>query len=161
MCDLGLDALGWLAARQQAEEGHFAPVGCHGFARRDGAAARFDQQPLEAGGMVLAALDARRLTGHDFWLAEARRAFDWFLGRNDLRLSLYDPATGGCRDGLLADRVNQNQGAESTLAFLLARVELQRATRQEAALILTGERATLDQRRVPVLRSGRGRGGAR
>jgi len=125
------------------------------------AAARFDQQPLEAHAMVLAALDAHRLTGHGFWLAEAQRAFDWFLGRNDLGLSLYDATTGGCRDGLLVDRVNQNQGAESTLAFLLARLELQRATEQQAALLLTGERAALDQHKVPVLRNGRMRGNAR
>jgi glycosyltransferase involved in cell wall biosynthesis len=157
MCDLGLEALGWLAARQQAEAGHFAPVGCHGFARRDGAAARFDQQPLEANAMVLAALDARRVTGHGFWLAEAHRAFDWFLGRNDLGLPLYDPTTGGCRDGLLVDRVNQNQGAESTLAFLLARLELQRATEQEVAVLMTGAHTALDQRKVPVLRNGRAR----
>ena len=84
--------------------------------------------------MVLAALDAQLITGDDRWLAEAHRAFDWFLGRNDLQLPLYDPTTGGCRDGLEVDRVNQNQGAESTLAFLLAALELRSA----------GERRSLD-----------------
>jgi hypothetical protein len=59
------------------------------------------------------------------WAAEARRAFEWFLGRNDLGLALYDPSTGGCRDGLHVDRVSQNQGSESTLAFLLSLAEMQ------------------------------------
>jgi hypothetical protein len=60
-----------------------------------------------------------------FWVTEARRAFEWFLGRNDLGLPLYDSSTGGCRDGLHMDRVSQNQGAESTLAFLIALSEMQ------------------------------------
>jgi hypothetical protein len=64
------------------------------------------------------------LTGEEPWHKEAERAFDWFLGRNDLHLPLYDPSTGGCRDGLHADRVNQNQGAESTLSFLLSLLEM-------------------------------------
>lgn len=128
MIAAGLEALRWLVAAQRGPDGGFAPIGCHGFARRGQAPARFDQQPLEAQATVLAAADALRLTGAPEWLGEAQRAFAWFLGRNDLGLALYDPATGGCRDGLESDRVNQNQGAESTLAFLLARLALQRAT---------------------------------
>ena len=58
-------------------------------------------------------------------MVEARRAFEWFLGRNDLGRSLYDPVSGGCSDGLHLDRLSQNQGAESTLAFLLALAEMQ------------------------------------
>jgi hypothetical protein len=77
--------------------------------------------------MVSACLEAYRMTGDDAWYQEARCSFDWFLGRNDLGLPLYDPTTGGCRDGLHPDRVNRNQGAESTLAFLLARSEMQLA----------------------------------
>ena len=128
MSDAGLEALSWLASLQRAEDGHFTPIGCHGFYQRGSTPARFDQQPLEANAMVMAALDAQRITGDERWLAEARRAFDWFLGRNDLRLSLYDPTTGGCCDGLEVDRVNQNQGAESTLAFMLALLALRRVT---------------------------------
>jgi hypothetical protein len=154
-----LEALGWLALRQRAEEGHFAPVGCHGFARRGETAARFDQQPLEAQAMVLATLDAQRISGHNVWMAEARLAFDWFLGCNDLGLALYDLTTGGCRDGLLMDRVNQNQGAESTLAFLLARLALQRATEQQATVLLTGTRAAIERQVAPLARSGRARSG--
>ena len=74
--------------------------------------------------MVSACLEAHRLTGDVRWRNEAQMAFDWFLGRNDLKQPLYDPVTGGCRDGLHPDRVNQNQGAESTLAFLLSLVEM-------------------------------------
>jgi len=128
MCDAALEALSWLASLQHAEEGHFTPIGCNGFYPRGMAPARFDQQPLEAHAMVLAALDAQQISGDERWLVEARRAFDWFLGRNDLRLPLYDSSTGGCCDGLEVDRVNQNQGAESTLAFMLALLALRRVT---------------------------------
>jgi hypothetical protein len=61
------------------------------------------------------------------WYEQAQHAFDWFIGGNDLGLELYVPETGGCRDGLHMDRVNGNQGAESTLAFLLSLVEMRQA----------------------------------
>ncbi|NTV99907.1 MAG: glycosyltransferase [Oscillochloris sp.] len=153
MHDVSLEALNWLASRQQVAEGHFVPIGCHGFAQRGAVAARFDQQPIEAHAMVLATLDAQRITGHASWQAEAHRAFNWFLGHNDLGLSLYDPTTGGCRDGLLMDRVNQNQGAESSLAFLLARLAIQHVTEQQASVLITGEHVTRDRRSTPVLRN--------
>jgi hypothetical protein len=85
----------------------------------------FDQQPIEAQATVSACIEAYHATSEMVWVAEARRAFEWFLGRNDLGLALYDSGTGGCRDGLHVDRVSQNQGAESTLAFLLALAEMQ------------------------------------
>jgi hypothetical protein len=78
----------------------------------------FDQQPIEANAMVSASLSAFQVTADPMWLEQAHRAFDWFLGWNDLGLELYCPSTGGCRDALHVDRVNGNQGAESTLAFL-------------------------------------------
>jgi glycosyltransferase involved in cell wall biosynthesis len=135
MCEAALEALNWLGSLQRAEEGHFVPIGCCGFYQRNGVPARFDQQPLEAQAMVLAALDAHQITGDGRWLEQAHRAFDWFLGRNDLRLPLYDSATGGCHDGLEVDRVNQNQGAESTLAFLLALLELRRSVERHTAAL--------------------------
>ncbi len=125
---IGLDSLRWLVSIQKTQTGCFRPVGSNGFYVRDGMRAHFDQQPVEAQAMVAACLDARRLTEDDFWFREATRDFEWFLGRNDLALSLYDPATGGCRDGLHPDRVNQNQGAESTLAFHLALADMNYAT---------------------------------
>lgn len=120
----GLDALEWLISTQKSEEGHFVPIGSNGFYERGGERNRFDQQPVEAHATVSACLEAHTLTGDRKWMKEAQRAFDWYLGRNDLRASVYDPATGGCRDGIHPDRVNQNQGAESTLSFLQALLEL-------------------------------------
>ncbi|MDW8325375.1 MAG: glycosyltransferase [Anaerolineales bacterium] len=122
----GLESLDWLVALQRSDGrgGHFVPIGSNGFYRRDGERARFDQQPVEAQAMVSACLEAQRVTGDPRWRKEAERAFEWFLGRNDLNLPLYDPTTGGCRDGLHPDRANENQGAESTLAFLHALLEL-------------------------------------
>jgi hypothetical protein len=121
----GLQALRWLAEIQTSENGHFRPIGSNGFYRRGGTRAKFDQQPVEAQAMVSACLEAYRATSDSFWYEEAHRAFDWFLGWNDLGLELYSPNTGGCRDALHVDRVNGNQGAESTLAFLLALAEMQ------------------------------------
>jgi glycosyltransferase involved in cell wall biosynthesis len=127
LTDTALAALTWLVDVQRAGGSHFVPIGSNGFYPRGGSRARFDQQPVEAAVTVAACLAARQVTGDDRWYEEAACAFEWFLGRNDLGLSLYDPLTGGCRDGLHADRVNQNEGAESTLAFLAALAELRLA----------------------------------
>jgi glycosyltransferase involved in cell wall biosynthesis len=129
MTEAGLESLAWLAELQHADaEGkHFVPIGSNGFHQKGGERARFDQQPLEAQAMVSACLEAQRITGEKFWHTEAHRAFEWFLGRNDLHISVYDPTTGGCRDGLHPDRPNENQGAESTLAFLQSLLELRLA----------------------------------
>jgi len=126
MTEAGLESLGWLADLQRSDTsgGHFVPIGSNGFYKRGGERARFDQQPVEAQAMVSACLEAHRITGDKSWHKEARRAFEWFLGRNDLNLPIYDPTTGGCRDGLHADRPNENQGAESSLAFLQSVLEL-------------------------------------
>ena len=121
----GLQALRWLAEVQTSENGHFRPIGSNGFYRRGGPRAMFDQQPIEAQAMVSACLAAYRATSDLLWYEQAQRAFDWFLGWNDLGLEVYSPNTGGCRDALHVDRVNRNQGAESTLAFLLALAEMQ------------------------------------
>jgi glycosyltransferase involved in cell wall biosynthesis len=120
----GLDALRWLAEIQTSENGHFRPIGSNGFYRRGGPRAHFDQQPIEAQAMVSASLEAYRSTSDPWWYEQAHRAFDWFLGWNDLGLELHAPRTGGCRDALHVDRVNGNQGAESTLAFLLSLAEM-------------------------------------
>jgi Glycosyltransferase len=127
MLRVGLDTLRWLAKNQTGEHGQFRPIGSNGFWVRGQAPARFDQQPIEANAMLSACLEAHGATGDEFWLREARKAFDWFLGGNDLGISLYDAQTGGCRDGLHIDRANQNQGAESTLAFLLSLSEMRLA----------------------------------
>lgn len=120
MVEVGLTALDWLIGLQTSPQGHFVPVGSSGWYPRGGVKARFDQQPIEAHATVEACIEAFGVTGQDRWLDAARMCLDWFLGRNDLRVSLYDYATGGCRDGLQSEGVNQNQGAESTVAWLLS-----------------------------------------
>jgi len=124
--EAGLAALRWLLEIQRSEGGYLRPVGCNGFFEKGAAGpAHFDQQPLEACATVSACLEAYRFTHDTFFLQEARLAFEWFLGRNDLGIPLFDPKTGGCRDALQQDRTNENQGAESTLSFLLALTEMQ------------------------------------
>jgi glycosyltransferase involved in cell wall biosynthesis len=123
MLELGLKTLRWLVKVQTTPSGAFRPIGSNGFYQRGQSPAQFDQQPIEAQATVSACIEAYHATNDPFWVAEARRAFEWFLGRNDLGLALYDAGTGGCRDGLHMDRLSQNQGAESTLAFLLALAE--------------------------------------
>jgi glycosyltransferase involved in cell wall biosynthesis len=122
--DIGLKSLRWLASLQKTQAGHFRPIGSNGFCERGGARADFDQQPVEAQAMVAACLEAFRATQDGAWSREAKRAFEWFLGRNDLGLPLYDSSSGGCSDGLHQDRVSENQGAESTLAFHLSLAEM-------------------------------------
>ncbi|MGJ5818096.1 glycosyltransferase [Paludibaculum fermentans] len=123
----GLDALRWLNDVQISEKGHFLPIGSNGFYKRGGPRADFDQQPIEAQAMVSACLEAYRATSDVWWYEQSQRAFDWFLGWNDLGLELYSPESGACGDGLHVDRVNRNQGAESTLAFLLSLAEMKLA----------------------------------
>lgn len=126
MITTALKSLTWLAHLQYSHPngGHFVPIGSNGFYRQHGERARFDQQPIEAQAMVSACLKAYQISGDKSWKQESQRAFEWFLGRNDLNLSVYDPITGGCRDGLHSDRANENQGAESTLSYLQAWLEL-------------------------------------
>jgi glycosyltransferase involved in cell wall biosynthesis len=125
MLSAGLEALDWLATLQRCEvKGHFVPIGSGGFYSKTTEKARFDQQPVEACAEVSACLQAYRATGNGRWRKEAWCAFNWFLGDNDLQIALYDAATGGCRDGLHPDRANENQGAESTLSFLMALLEM-------------------------------------
>jgi glycosyltransferase involved in cell wall biosynthesis len=127
MVSAGLESLDWLATVQRCEsKGHFVPIGSHGFYSKKTEKARFDQQPVEACAAVSAFLEAHRTTGRGRWRKEAWTAFNWFLGDNDLQIALYDPTTGGCRDGLHPDRANENQGAESTLSFLMALLEMRK-----------------------------------
>ena len=125
MIDMGLVSLRWLLAIQ-TEDNHFAPIGSNGWFEQGGPRARFDQQPIEASAMVEACVIAFDVTRDQSWFDSAVMCFNWFLGHNDLNLPLYDAKTGGCRDGLMADGINQNQGAESTLAWLLSLMTLQK-----------------------------------
>lgn len=123
MIRMGLRALDWLM-EIQTENGHLTPVGNQGWYIRDIHKARFDQQPVEANTLLEACIAAYRQKDDEKWLRRAELCFSWFVGNNDLNLSLYDHQTGGCRDGLQVDSVNQNEGAESTLAWLLSLIEM-------------------------------------
>ncbi len=124
LIETGLRSLDWLLQAQTGRDGVFSPIGNNGWFKRGGRKASFDQQPIEAHALLDACLEARNVTGDERWVREARRCFNWFLGKNDLQEPLYDYQTGGCRDGLLAEGVNQNEGAESTLAWLLSLLAL-------------------------------------
>jgi glycosyltransferase involved in cell wall biosynthesis len=125
MIDMGLNSLKWLLAIT-TEDKHFVPIGSNGWYEQGGPRARFDQQPVEANSMVEACVEAFKITRDHIWFESAAMCFNWFLGQNDLNMPLYDPKTGGCRDGLMADGINQNQGAESSLAWLLSLMTLQK-----------------------------------
>lgn len=118
--DLALKSLHWLIQMQTSPAGNFEPIGCNGWYPRDGQKALFDQQPIEAAAVVDACIEAYRITGDQYWTNRANWCFDWFLGNNDLRQPLYNQRTGGCHDALVPDGLNENQGAESTLCWLLS-----------------------------------------
>ena len=120
MIDIGLRSLDWLLKIQTSEGGHLSLIGNQGWFPRGGAKAPFDQQPIEAHALLEACLEARAVTQDDQWFVAARRCFDWYLGRNDMGRPIYNYETGGCRDGLHEEGVNENEGAESTLAWLLS-----------------------------------------
>jgi len=124
MVAAGLRSLEWLVSVQASPDNQFAAIGSNGFYERGTLPATFDQQPVEACATASACLDAYRVTSDDLWTKRALWVFNWFLGENHLHQWLFDPSTGGCRDALHADRANQNQGAESTLSFLLALHEM-------------------------------------
>jgi len=125
MIEMGLRSLEWLL-KIQTKDGHFTPVGNNGWYQKGGTMARFDQQPIEANTMIDACVEAYNVTRDLNWIESAVKCFNWFLGDNDLNMPLYDPKTGGCRDGLLANGINQNEGAESSLAWLLSLITIQK-----------------------------------
>ena len=121
---IGLESLSWLMKIQTSPDGYFAPIGSNCFYVRHKERCFFDQQPVEAAATISACLAAARVSSNPIWTSEAQRTFRWFLGENMLQQPLYDERTGGCYDGLHSDRVNRNQGAESTLSFHCALAEL-------------------------------------
>ena len=119
MVSLGIDILEWLRDIQiDPSGGWFAPVGNQGWFPKSGSKAQYDQQPLEAAAMIGASHEAYACTQREEWVQLALTCYNWFLGKNDQQMKLYDHANGGCRDGLMSNGVNENQGAESTLAYL-------------------------------------------
>jgi hypothetical protein len=148
MLQVGIDSLTWLMQQQLDERGYFAPIGNDGFYPKGGVRAAFDQQPIEAHATISACLEAFVVTEEETWLYQAWKAFDWFLGTNKLGLPVYDASSGGCRDGVHIDRLNYNQGAESTLAFLMSLAEMKA---QENALSAFARPVETDNLAVPTL----------
>lgn len=130
----GLKVLDWLIDKQFTN-GIFSPVGNKGWLTPQGKAA-FDQQPLEANGMIDACLAAEEYVKDGTYADQALKAFYWFTGENDCGQPLYDFATGGCRDGLLAGVVNLNQGAESTISWLMSLMNISFYLRNKNSLLI-------------------------
>jgi hypothetical protein len=139
MKDKGITLLDWLWKQQVTSGGLFEPIGCNEVYKKGGAKPRFDQQPVETYAMISACLSAWRISGDARWKERAVTAFGWFLGENHLGLSLFDSETGGCFDGLHEKYLNQNQGAESTLSFLMARQEMREILQPRRSLPLIVE----------------------
>ncbi len=125
MVSTGLRVLEWLRDIQiEQSGGWFAPVGNQGWYPKAGSKAQYDQQPLEAAAMIGACIEAYECTQREEWVQLASTCFNWFLGKNDQQIKLYDHTSGGCRDGLMRDGVNENQGAESTLSYLMSLIAI-------------------------------------
>jgi len=121
MLQQGISSLQWLLDVQtDAVHGHLSLIGNDGWLRRSGKKARFDQQPLDVTALIEACHEALLATGETRWRRAMEQCFAWFLGSNDLQESLYDFTTGGCHDGLHSTGINENQGGESTVCWLLA-----------------------------------------
>ncbi len=118
---IGLESLDFLL-KTTMRGGMFKPVGCKGWLTRGGTPAQFDEQPVEACSLMLACLKAQSLTGMRKYGEAARSCFFWYLGKNSLGMPLIDPETGGCRDGLTQSGPNGNEGAESIVCWLIARL---------------------------------------
>lgn len=121
MLTVGLKALDWLIDIQtDPKKKHLSIIGNNGWYQYGKEKARFDQQPLEASALIDACYQAFITTKDIRWYRYMNWAFSWFLGNNDIGQAMYNPATGSCYDGLQPGSINQNQGGESTLSFLLA-----------------------------------------
>jgi len=132
LASVALASLEWLCEVQTSANGLFVPIGSDTFYIRGQHRSLFDQQPVEAWATISACNYAYTATGDPKWIAEAKKAYDWFLGRNISGLVVIDTSTGGCFDGLHDDRVNFNQGAESTLAWLLSDLEMRMIERSNS-----------------------------
>lgn len=128
MYETGIKALKWLLEIQTAESGHISVIGNKKWCDKAGNRAVFDQQPLEVKSLVSACLDVYMITGDKYWFDESERCISWFLGQNDLNMPVCDFKTGGCCDGLEMQGVNANQGAESTLSWLISLINMNMAT---------------------------------
>jgi len=142
---------------QTTPTGCFRPVGTKSFGKPRQKPEAFDQQPVEAAATISACLAAGRADAGAEWPAGAMRAFDWFLGENDLQTTLIDADTGSCSDGLHPDRANENKGAESALSYLLGLAEIREfkrtavidRTRPASKLVRSAENRSIAARTTP------------
>lgn len=119
--------------------GYLNIVGNQGWWVRDLDMPLFDQQPVDVCSLVMASMQAYLTTGAREFLDMANLSYSWYEGNNVHGLSMIDPETGGCYDGLQADGVNTNQGAEAVLSLLLSRQALFRKTRNSCLLAAEGQ----------------------
>lgn len=145
---LGVNAMEWLLEAQVSASGVFSPVGAAGASARDIGSVQFDQQPIEASSTLSACLTAYEITRQSRFLVAAERCAAWFRGSNVLGQSVGDLETGACYDGLEPTRVNENQGAESTLAYLASIVELAAVKQSQLRTVIGG--ATPSQAVIPT-----------
>jgi len=122
--DVARESMDFLVSTQIVD-GVFMPIGNDGWYKRGGDRAFYDQQPLEAAAMVDAAVEGYYTTMDESYVEIANLAFDWFLGKNSLKVMVYNPETDGCFDGLSRESVNVNQGAESSISYVLARLKIE------------------------------------
>ncbi len=134
MVGMSLDVLDWLLQLQTDKAGHLSVIGNDGWMTRNGKRARFAQQPVEVMALTEACTDAYRITKERRWLKEARRCFEWFIGKNDLNIPVYNYENGGCHDGLESNGVNENMGAESTLSWLISLLTMHEVLGEQALI---------------------------
>jgi hypothetical protein len=120
MFDAGISSLEWLIERQISPEGYISIIGNQNWYLRNGERSKFDQQPIEIMNLIITCSTAFKFTGDKKWIENTRKCFSWFLGQNDIGVQLYNYQTGGCKDGLHSKGTNANEGAESTLAWLIS-----------------------------------------
>lgn len=124
MFDAGISSLEWLIEKQISPEGHISIIGNQEWYTKNGDKSKFDQQPVETMNLIIACSTVFKYTGDKKWIDNARKCFGWFLGHNDLGAQLYNYQTGGCKDGLQSMGTNANEGAESTLAWLISLITM-------------------------------------
>jgi hypothetical protein len=109
----------------QMKNNIFTPIGNNGWYKKGGSMAIYDQQSVEASCMTETALTAFQSTHNNNFVKLAQEIFAWFLGKNNKKVQVYNPNTGGCYDGITSEGLNLNQGAEATITYLLARLDLE------------------------------------
>jgi hypothetical protein len=109
------------------KSGHLRPVGSNGWFPRGKVRANFAQQSIDVMGMVLMFFKAYEVRKDKKYLDKMFKSYMWYMGKNDLEISVYDYESGGCYDGLEEYGINKNQGAESTISYLISHLTVLKA----------------------------------